>query len=322
MRKSRKKSTSISESIFDVAIIGAGFAGLSAALVLGRYLLTTIVFDAGKTRNHRTEHVHSYLGLENISPSKLIARARRDVLSHDSVNIIKQQVTAIKHNKDHFIIATSQEHAPVKAKYIIIATGVLDIKPDINNFNKIDGRGAWHCPHCDGLESAGKSLIILANGKVESSVGAISYAKEFLGWTNDIRVFIQDNCPIDQEQRNEAKRLSIEIIENDPVVEVLKASNRLSVKIKLLSKSGNVYHSDVVFYHLGYKVQNSLAKQLGCELEEEFIKVDKRQQTTVPQVFAAGDIDTDRHFVVFATASGALAAISIYEETLKKALET
>jgi ubiquitin C-terminal hydrolase len=80
---------------------------------------------------------------------------------------------------------------------------VLDIKPDINNFNKIDGRGAWHCPHCDGLESAGKSLIILANGKVESSVGTISYAKEFLGWTNDIRVFIQDNCPIDQEQRSQ-----------------------------------------------------------------------------------------------------------------------
>jgi thioredoxin reductase len=153
--------------------------------------------------------------------------------------------------------------------------------------------GAWHCPHCDGLESAGKSLIILANGKVGSSDGAISYAKEFLGWTNNIRVFLQDNCPIDQEQRNEAKRLSIEIIENDPLVEVLKVSDRSSGKIKLLSNSGKVYYSDVVFYHLGYKVQNSLAKQLGCELEEEFIKVDKRQQTIVPQVFAAGDIDTD-----------------------------
>lgn len=224
---------SASATAFDVAVIGAGFAGLSAALVLGRYLLPTIVFEAGETRNHRTKHVHSYLGLENISPSRFIVQARRDVLSYHSVNIIKQRVTAIKSSKDHFLIATDQNQLPIKAKYIIIATGVIDTKPNIKNFIKIDGKSAWHCPHCDGLETAG--------------------------------------------------RIGIEVVENDPLVEVLKVSDRSSGKIKLLSNSGKVYYSDVVFYHLGYNVQNNVAKQLGCELEEEFIKVDKRQQTTVPK---------------------------------------
>jgi len=148
--------------------------------------------------------------------SRFIAQARRDVLSYHSVNIIKQQVTAIKSNKDHFLITTDQNQVLVKAKYIIIATGVVDTKPDIKNFIKIDGKGAWHCPHCDGLETAGKSLIILAMGKcVGSRIGAISYAKEFLGWTNKIRVFIQDNYALDQAQRQEAKRLAIEVVEND-----------------------------------------------------------------------------------------------------------
>ena len=322
IRKSGEEMISASATAFDVAVIGAGFAGLSAALVLGRYLLPTIVFGAGETRNHRTKHIHSYLGLENISPSRFIVQARRDVLSYHSVNIIKQRVTAIKSSKDHFLIATDQNQLPIKAKYIIIATGVIDTKPNIKNFIKIDGKGAWHCPHCDGLETAGKSLIILAKGKGGNSIGAISYAKEFLGWTNKIKVFIQDSCPLDQSQRHEAKRIGIEVVENDPLVEVLKVSDRSSGKIKLLSNSGKVYYSDVVFYHLGYNVQNNVAKQLGCELEEEFIKVDKRQQTTVPQVFAAGDVDTDRHYIVLAVASGALAAISIYEDILKNALET
>lgn len=78
----------------------------------------------------------------------------------------------------------------------------------------------------------------------------------------------------------------------------------------------------MIFYYLGYKVQNQIAKQLGCKLDEEegFIKVNLSQQTTVRNVYAVGDVDTDRHYIVFAAASGAVAAISIYEELLKAAI--
>lgn len=78
----------------------------------------------------------------------------------------------------------------------------------------------------------------------------------------------------------------------------------------------------MIFYYLGYKVQNQLAKQLGCELDKEegFVRVNESQQTTVCNVYAVGDADTDRHYIVFAVASGAVAAISIYEELLKDAI--
>ena len=219
--KKTKISNTTKGNTFDVAIIGAGFAGLSAALVLGRYLRPAVIFDAGKTRNDITKHVHSYLGLENISPRKFIKKAWKDVLQYRSLEVIKQKVQRIEKSSQYFVVRTDGEEPSVKAKYIIIATGVRDIKPNIKNFSRIDGNGAWHCPHCDGPEAAGKKLTIIGNG---NNGGVISYAKEFLGWANNITVFIQDDHHLDQTEKDEAKRLSIDIVENDPLIEVEKTS--------------------------------------------------------------------------------------------------
>lgn len=304
-------------NIYDVAIVGGGFAGLSAALLLGRYLRPVAIFDGGKTRNDNTKHVHSYLGRENMSPRTFIKNAWKDVLQYHSVHVIKQKVQRIENRNQYFVVSTKENESSVIAKYIIMATGVIDIKPDIKNFSKIDGNDAWHCPHCDGLEAAGKRLTIIGNGK---NRGIISYTKEFLGWTNQITVFIQDDHRLDQKEMDEAKRLSIDIIDNDPLIEVID-DRRKSHGINLLSKSGKLYNTDVIFYHIGYTVQTQLAKQLGCHLDEDFIKINNKQETTVAKVYAAGDVDTDRHYVVLAVASGTVAAISIYEDIIKKALE-
>ena len=76
--------------VFDVAIIGAGFAGLSAALLLGRYLRPTVIFNGGETRNHTSKHVHGYLGFENSSPKHIIQKAWKDVLQYVSIKVIKK----------------------------------------------------------------------------------------------------------------------------------------------------------------------------------------------------------------------------------------
>jgi thioredoxin reductase len=99
------------------------------------------------------------------------------------------------------------------------------------------------------------------------------------------------------------QRLSIDIIDKDPLIEVVDKRPE-SHSINLLTKSGKLYNTDVIFYHVGYKVQTQLAKELGCHLEEGFIKINNKQETTVAKVYAAGDVDTDRHYVVLAVASG------------------
>ena len=308
------------EEVFDVAIIGAGFSGLSAALLLGRYLRKTVVFDDGRTRNYTSKHVHGYLGFENSSPQEFIQKAWKDVLQYNSIKVVREKVTEVERTADNntsvfFKISTKSGQPIAKARYLIIATGVQDSKPNIENFEIYDGNGAWHCPHCDGFQTTNKKLGIITYGK-----NTIPYAKEFLGWTRDITVFVQGNYQLTDMERNDAKTLGIKLVENDNIIEI--SGNKNGRIETIVCQGSGSYEVDVIFYYLGYKVQNRLAKQLRCELDEEegFIKVDSSQQTTVRNVYAVGDVDTDRHYVVFAAASGAVAAISIYEQLLKDAI--
>jgi thioredoxin reductase len=306
------------QEVFDVAIIGGGFSGLSAALLLGRYLRQTVIFDNGPTRNSTSKHIHGYLGFENSSPKELIQKAWEDVLQYNSIKIVRQKVVKVEKNADStdsFIISTDSGRFIAKARYIILSTGVKDSKPNVRNFEIFEGNSAWHCPHCDGFQSINKKLAIITYGK-----NAIPYVKEFLGWTKDIMVFIQGKYELTDRDRDDVETLGFRIIQNDDIVEI--SGNRNGYIEKIRCQSGKYYDTDVIFYHLGYKVENQIAIQLGCELdrEEGFVKVNSSQQTTVRNVYAIGDVDTDRHFIVFAVASGVSAAISIYEELLKDAI--
>lgn len=314
--KEEKKNNSNQEKVFDVAIIGGGFAGLSAALLLGRYIRPTIIFDSGNTRNSVTRQVHGYLGYENVCPKQLIKKAWKDTIQYKSIKVINEKVEKVHKHKDSFLLMTDRGRSPIKCKYVIIATGIEDIKPNIKNFVKFDGNGVWHCPHCDGFQSTDKRLIIISSGDK-----SINYAKEFLGWTDDITLFINDSYEVTLEELEEAKKLNIKMVQNDTPTEI--TVNKKGSLTGIVCKSGRSCPGDIIFYYIGYKVRNQIARQLGCEVDDEgFVKVSSMQQTTVDNVYAVGDIATDRHYVVLAAASGALAAISIYEALLKDAIKS
>jgi thioredoxin reductase len=329
-----------SDNIFDVAIIGGGYAGLSAALLLGRYLRTTIIFDVVKPRK---SHIHGYLGFEKSPIEDVIQKAWKDVLQYDSVKRIVEKVEKVEKDSDNdlFLITTTKSlkisnqgsdisrKRIAKSRYLIIATGIQHQIPNIKNFEEYQGNGVWHCPHCDGFEATDKSLVIIASDNTNNK--AIDYAKVFLGWTKDITLFFQrprqeNNNDIRKyplltdEQRQEAATLGINVVENDEIAEII-ADSKINVIKGVLSKGNRFYKAEVLFYHIGQIIQNEIANQLGCEFDEGYVMVNKKQQTTVPNVYAAGDIDTDRHYAILAAASGALAAISIYEELLKYAIK-
>jgi thioredoxin reductase len=333
------------DEIFDVAIIGGGFAGLSAALLLGRYLRSTIIFDVGF---HRKSNIHGYLGFEKSSSEEVIQKAWKDVLQYKSVKVIQEKVTVIErdYNNNLFLISIEGDNKKEKeeklnnqesidsgnikarARYLIIATGVEHTKPKIKNFEEYDGNGVWHCPHCDGFETTDKKLMIIAYGNKYNE--ALDYAKVFLGWTKDIKLFLQkevDNYnneldyQLTDKERNEAKTFNIDLIENDEIIEIVGDSTRNAIK-GVICKSNKFYEVEVLFYHLTQTVRNQLAYQLGCELDEDYIKGNEKQETTIKDIYAAGDADTDRHFAILASASGALAAISIYEKLLKSGIKS
>lgn len=332
------------DEIFDVAIIGGGFAGLSAALLLGRYLRPTVIFDVGI---HRKSNIHGYLGFEKTSSAELIQKAWKDVLQYKSVKVVKEKVIGIErdYNKDLFLIttegndnkkegkkinqdSTDKKNMKAKAKYVVLATGVEHTKPNIKNFEEYYGDGIWHCPHCDGFETTDKKLVIIAHGNKYKE--ALDYAKVFLGWTKDIKLFLKrevDNYNneigyhLTDEERNEAKTLGIDLVENDEIIEIVGGSTRNSIK-SVICESNKCFDAEVLFYHLNQTVRNQLAYQIGCELDEGYIKVNENQETSIKDIYAAGDADTDRHFAILASASGALAAISIYEKLLKSGIKS
>ena len=314
-KNNNNENNANAEQVFDIAIIGGGFAGLSAALLLGRYIRPTVIFDSGNTRNSVTRQVHGYLGFENICPTQLIKKAWKDVKQYESIKVIDEKIEFVSKDKDIFLLTTDKTRRSIKCRYVIVATGIEDIKPNIKNFVRFDGNGAWHCPHCDGFQSIDKRLIIISSGDK-----SINYAKEFLGWTQDITLFMSDSYRITHKELDEAKKLKIKLVENDIPVKI--TVNKKGSLTGIMCKSGKSCPGDVIFYYIGYKVRNQIARQLGCEVDDQgFVKVNSMQQTTIPNVYAVGDIATDRHYVVLAAASGALAAISIYETLLKDAIK-
>lgn len=336
-RKNNTNHYIYDDNTFDVAIIGGGYAGLSAALLLGRYLRPTVIFDVKKPRASR---IHGYLGFEKASREEMLQKAWKDVLQYKSVNLIKEKVVFVEKDNESglFFLYVNKENTQyinskelkdrkikAKAKYVIIATGVEHVKPKIKNFEEYDGKGVWHCPHCDGFEAKDKKLILISDrNRYEES---LDYAKLLLGWTNDIKLFLQrdpkDNdysYELSKEQKYEVKLLGLDLVENDEIVEIIGDTDG---NIKgVIGKSKKHYEAEVIFYHLGINIENELAKQLGCDLDEGYIIVNKSQETSTTNAYAAGDADTDRHYAILASASGALAAISIYEKLLKSAIKS
>jgi thioredoxin reductase len=330
--------------IFDVAIIGGGFAGLSAALLLGRYLRPTIIFDVKK---HKKGQIHGYLGFEKSPREDVVQKSWRDVLQYSSIKKIDGEVEKVERDFESNLFSITAKKATIngqeqynaqkrkaKSRYLIIATGIHHQKPGIRNFEEYYGNGIWHCPHCDGFEATNKKLVIIASDNNKDE--ALDYAKLFLGWTKDITLFLQrlenegnDDAKrgvkrisqIDDKQRNEAMTLEFNVIENDYVVEIIGDSKTNQIK-GVITKRNDFYEADVLFYHFDKVVRNEIAVQLGCELDEGYIKVNEKQQTSIANAYAAGDIDTDRHYAILAAASGSLAAITIYEELLKDAIKS
>ena len=343
----KRNKDNIAESdgdIFDVAIIGGGFAGLSAALLLGRYLRPTIIFDVKK---HKKGQIHGYLGFEKSQREEVIQKSWKDVLQYSSVKKMDGEVEMVERDFQSklFSITTkkttddgqdqgSPQKRKAKSRYLIIATGIHHQKPSIRNFEEYYGNGIWHCPHCDGFEATNKKLVIIASNNIIDE--SLDYAKLFLGWTKDITLFLQRLAPkenddeerdvnrishLDDKQRNEAMTLEFNVIENDYVVEVIGDSKTNRIK-GVITRRNEFYEADVLFYHFDKVIHNEIAIQLGCERDKGYIKVNEKQQTSIPNAYAAGDIDTDRHYAILAAASGSLAAITIYEELLKDAIKS
>jgi thioredoxin reductase (NADPH) len=293
---------------YDVAIVGAGPAGLTAAIWLGRYLRRVVVIDAGDPRNWETRGIHGYLGLEGITPAELRGRGRDDARKFGAT-LVDATVSTVDRLDDDLFRVTLESGATLTAARILLAIGVRDVWPDVPGLEKCYGDTAHVCPDCDGYEARGRKTVVIASGRK-----AAGLAFALTTWTREI-VICTNGAPADMSTEIMAKldALNIPIIEAP--IECVRSSGGEARALEL--PGGMCLDCDRIFFAIGQEPSDDLGAQLGCKRDEiGRIVTDLHFHTSVRNVYAAGDIIHGPQMAIAAAGIGAVAALAIHHSLL------
>lgn len=284
----------------DAVVVGGGPAGLSAAGWLGRYRRSVLLVDSGEYRNRWTEHAHGYLGLDPIDPRELRARAREQVLAYPTVRLSAGTVGDITGDIDRFRVTVDGSTIP--ARRIVLATGISDAFPEVDGFFDHYGASVFHCSSCDGYEARHREVVVLGWGS-----HVAGFACELLDWAASVTVVTEGRTfEGDVTDRARLARAGIAMVEDDAVALIGRRGELRGVRLA----SGVELPAQMVFFSIAHRPHADLAAALGCDLTEEgYVAVDDDAQTSVPGVFAAGDLTPGTQLVVMAAAQGASAGI-------------
>lgn len=285
--------------------MGGGFAGLTAAMWLGRYRRSTLLINSGTPRNNTSHALHGYPGFDGADPELLLKKLQNEV-SRYAVDHLRAVVERVEGKNDDFTVHTPE--ATYNCRRILIATGTEDERPDIPDFKEYDGQSAWHCPACDGYEYKDKRLGVIAWGPHMAG-----YALELLPYTKDLTLLTNGKTP-------EASRGHIETLTANNISINTKKITKLASKNGLLTavtfEDGTTLDMDGLFYSIRHHPQLQFFNQLACKLGEECVEVDDKQETSTEGVYAAGDLMPSIDIVIVAAATGAVAATSIHRSLI------
>jgi thioredoxin reductase len=287
--------------MYDVIIIGGSFAGLAAALQLARARRRVLILDAGQRRNRFAGHSHGFLGQDGQPPEAIAARGRADVLAYPTVTWQEGLATEAARIDGGFLVRASGEE--FRARRLIIATGVIDELPAIPGLGERWGKTVFSCPYCDGYEFKLAPLGVLASsppsGPERSDATrpppqpslAARFAVLVSEWAAPGRTTLFGNGAFEPTAEDlaqlDARRITLE---RQPVVEVGGGPDSIDLRLG----DGRTTTVAGIFLHTRTRFSAPFAEQLGCELEMShlgpYYKTDASKQTTVPGVFACGDV--------------------------------
>jgi thioredoxin reductase len=189
----------------------------------------------------------------------------------------------------------------IRALRVVLATGVKDLFPDVDDFDRYYGRSIYTCPSCDGYEAQGKAVAVVGD-----SPDMAHFAIALLDWARSV-VAVRESGVSPQWEDLDYQHLPIDNVAGRVVA---IAGHQHQVR-SLVVDDGRAVPCDVVFWLMGHEQQSDLARQLGCEITAEgCVVVDDQRATTVAHVYAAGDMTPGPHLVQIAAAEGTLAGIS------------
>lgn len=308
------------ETSWDVIIVGGGSAGLSAALMLGRARRRVLVVDAGEPRNRFASHMHGVLGRDGWSPLDLLAAGREEVERYgvvvESTDVATASLTTDSSTTGGFevVLSTGDRH---RARRMLVATGQRDELPDILGLAEQWGTGAVVCPYCDAWEVRDRRIAVLG-----TSAMSPQQAQLLRQWSADVTYFVNGvELPADAYAGLVARGIAIETRE---VTRIIADEDGRLGGIRLADCTDLAV--DSIFLHPLPVPNDAVLRQLGVTTTEQqgvdWVSVDTEGRTSVPGLWAAGNVTSARTSVPIASAAGNLAGATINADLVAEEIRT
>jgi thioredoxin reductase len=273
------------EHDFDCVVVGGGVAGLSAAMVLGRARRRTLVLDQGGQSNRAAAHVGGLLGHDGTPPGELYELGRAQLAAYDAVTLRDAEAVDARAEGDGFVVVLG-DGGEVRARALVLATGMDYEVPDVPGFAELWGGAVFHCPFCHGWDVRDSAIAVYGPPEI-----AERHATLLAAWSDDVTVV------------DPAGVAGVRVEDG-----VLRA---------LVRQDGSEVRCEAVLVHAPLHRRGQLPERLGLELTDiGLVAVDAQMRTSLPGVYAAGDLAVAPQQVAIALGSGHLAGIAVTRELL------
>ncbi|HEX7062675.1 MAG TPA: NAD(P)/FAD-dependent oxidoreductase [Woeseiaceae bacterium] len=303
----------------DAIIIGGSFAGLSAALYIARARRSACIVDTGLPRNRFAPHSHGFFGQDGSEPAAMLATAHTQVAAYPTATFVEDKAVKAAKAADVFSVELATGEV-FECSRLVLAFGVSDELPGIPGLAERWGKSVLHCPYCHGYEFSGRRL-----GVLNVSPMSVQQAMLIAEWgpttfyLNGTSMTESAALPppaggswSGQDALAELERRGV-AIEPAPVTALHGEGDGLSA-IEL--GDGRMSPADALYIGPRFRLNSRIAEQLGCEMDEaplgRIIRTDEQKATTVPGVYAAGDITRGAHTVTWACADGVMAGLAVH----------
>ncbi|MEK0312632.1 NAD(P)/FAD-dependent oxidoreductase [Cohnella sp. 56] len=297
-------------SKLDVAIVGGGPAGLSAALTLGRARKQVIVIDEGRPRNAVTREAHGFLTRDGIPPGELRRIAQEEIGAYPSVQLTEDTVVSIAGEDGDFRLETERGRK-LAARKLLFAVGLKDRPLGIPGLAEVYGKSAFVCPYCDGWELRDQPLAVISSG-----AALMHFAPLLSGWTRRFVVCTNGPDELGESQREDLRRHGIPLYDT-PIRRIDSSDGRVR---QIVLEDGTALPCTGIFFKPELVPGSGLPQALGCAVSDMGgVAVDEMGRSGVAGIYAAGDGAAKTPQAIVAAASGTMCAAAINIELNQEA---
>ena len=291
---------------YDAVIIGGSYAGLSAAMQIARARRSVCVVDTGQPRNRFADASHGFFGQDGAAPQAMIAHARDQVGAYPGVRMIADMACDATRADSGFEV-TLGSGGTVTGRKLVLAFGISDVLPDIAGLSERWGDSVLHCPYCHGYEHRDGRLGVLWTAPLSAHQAAL-----IADW-GTTTLYLNGNPLPEGDARTLLDRRGVSI----EAASIKELRGRDRTLTSLLLDDGRLALIDALFLAPRSKLNSPIAERVGCALDDgpfgPIIRTDAAKLSSVPGVYAAGDIARAPHNATWASADGVAAGTSLHQ---------